>query len=224
MIRRHAIRTRPHVCRQIFVRVIDAGIEHGYHEIFSAGRRGPSECGADVSTFLAAFLPGIGKCPLVFKLRIVWQYRHQWSFGFIEIDLEVWFGVFDFRKFAVLGNDARRVGVIEIVDGFDAAGILDSILDAIVEACGQCFDSFVAHAAFEFNQHFRTAEAARFAQRDLVTRGRLFLLSSGHDVHPRFPLFPPTAQLSCESSDENENECEREVYEKVIAVHGGTSI
>src|SRR6185503_20535640 len=101
--------------------------------------------------------------------------------------------------------------------------ILNPVFDTIVQARGQGFDLVITHAAFEFNQHFGTAEAARFAQRDLVGGCWLFLLRGRHDAR-WLPLFPPTAQLSCEGSDEDEYECEREVYEKVIAVHGGTSV
>ncbi len=41
---------------EIFVRVINAAIEHGDDNFLAAGRRGPCECGADVGALLAAAL------------------------------------------------------------------------------------------------------------------------------------------------------------------------
>jgi tRNA A37 threonylcarbamoyladenosine synthetase subunit TsaC/SUA5/YrdC len=49
----------------------------------------------------------------------------------------------------------------------------------------------------------------------------LSAISSDREV--RFPLFSPPAQLTGESGHKNEDECEREVDEEVVAVHGGTS-
>ena len=122
------------------------------------------------------------------------QHRHEWSFvGFLEIDLVIGLGVFDFRQLTVLGDDARGVGVVEIVDRFPALGVLDAIFDAIVETRSQRIDSFITHAAFELHQDFGTAEAASFTERNLFGGGRLLFLSSGHDPHVVLPLFPPPA-------------------------------
>jgi hypothetical protein len=53
-----------------------------------------------------------------------------------------------------------------------------------------------------------------------VVGGERFpFLSGRHDPHLVLPLFPPPAQLACEGGHKNENESQREMYEKVIAVH-----
>ena len=82
---------------------------------------------------------------------------------------------------------------------------------------------FKAHATLEFDEHFRAAEAASFAECNLFGCGRLLFLTGVYDPHLRFPLFPPSVQLTRESSDENEDERQSDVYEDVVAVHGGTS-
>src|ERR1051326_8121279 len=107
MVRRQSIGTRPHVSHEVFMRVIDAGVEDCDDNIFAARSFGPCKWRTDVCAFLAASLSRVGKRPLIFKLRIVRQDRHQRSFVLIEFDLVVGFSVLDFRKSSTLNPTTR---------------------------------------------------------------------------------------------------------------------
>jgi hypothetical protein len=114
------------------------------------------------------------------------------------------------------------VRVVEIVNRFQARVAFNAVFDLIVKARRDLVDCFEADVAFELHQQFGVAVTA-FGDGDLFRRRRVFLLGDGLDEHAVPPLFAPASELTGEGGDENENDCQREVYQEVIAVHCGTS-
>ena len=157
---------------------------------------------------------------MIAKLRIAGENRHEWFVLRVNCDLEIRFGVFDFRERAVFGSDRVCIGVVQIVDRFQAGVAFDAIFDSIVETRGNVFNRLLAHSAAELNKHLGPAGWTRFVKRDVCHGHRAFFVCGRHDPHLRFPLFLPAVELARESGDKNKDECECKMDEEVIAVHG----